>query len=236
MPRLLIAITFLLFSAGSAAAVGPSFEVWTAAETQLTLSPETDPNLAWHDVIPDRFRIYTEHQFAHDIGLQQSLLRVGPIWNLLPWFSYSMHLTSAGFPSSTNNFNQEVRLEFEPTFRGEFLPEFRWVNRHRFEYRMRPDSQFWRYRTRLGLNYHIPDSPFTPLISNEFHFHLDGTGFNQNRFLLGVSYQLNPSTQISLSYLNRMVLNSNQWIAENGLMLSMFYSSREDGLFQGQSD
>lgn len=214
----------------------PSFEFWGSSEFQLTLSPETDPNLAWHDIIPDRLRIYSEQQFAHDVGLQQALLRVGPIWNLLPWFSLALHGTSAAMPSSSGRFNQELRLELEPTFKGQFIPELRWANRHRLEYRMRPDRHFWRYRTRLALNYHIPDSEWTPFVSNEFHFEPGGSGFYQNRALLGISYQFNPSTQVSLSYLNRVVMSDNQWVDENGLWLSIFYASREEGVFQMQSD
>lgn len=217
----------------------PSFEFWGSSEFQMTLSPETDPNLAWHDIIPDRFRIYTEHQFAHDLGLQQTLWRMGPIWNLLPFLTVAMHVTSSSFPSSSSSaFNQEVRLELEPTFKGEFLPELRWSNRHRIELRLRPNEQFWRYRTRFALNYHIPDSPLTPFVSNEFHFVSNGAGFSQNRAQLGLSYQLTDSTQISLSYLSRLVHASSNspWVAENGLWLSVFYSSREDGLFQMQAD
>lgn len=216
------------------------YEFWAASEVQLTLSPETDPNLAWHDVIPDRLRLYTEHQFFTDIGLQQALYRVGPIWNLLPWLTYSMHLTSAVQPTSENQFNQEVRLEMEPTFRGaifpELIPGFRWANRHRFEYRMRSDRQFWRYRTRLVLNYHFPDTPLTTFASNEFHFELNERGFNQNRAMLGVGWQINDSTQLSLGYLNRMVLSDGQWNPEHGLVLNLIYSSREDGIFQMQAD
>lgn len=121
----------------------PSFEFWGSSEFQMTLSPETDPNLAWHDIIPDRFRIYTEHQFAHDLGLQQTLWRMGPIWNLLPFLTVAMHITSSSFPSSSSSaFNQEVRFELEPTFKGEFLPELRWSNRTAWSCACVPTSIF----------------------------------------------------------------------------------------------
>ena len=236
-----LTVTFTLGLGLPAAANTPSFEFWGSTEFQLMLSPETDPNLAWHDIIPDRFRVYSELQFAHDIGLQQSMLRIGPIWNLLPWLTVAAHVSSAGMPTSEGRFNQEVRLEFEPSLKGSITPDLRWANRHRLEYRMRPDRQFWRYRTRANMSYHFPDSPWTPFIANEFHFVTDPAyngnfGFSQNRAMLGISYQINPSTQVSLSYLNRLVHTGTGWIDENGLFFSLFYASNEDGIFQMNAD
>lgn len=211
-----------------------SFEVWGATEFQLNLSPEAGSFLDWNDLLPNRLRIYTEQQFAHDIGLQQASFRLGPIWNPLPGFSLAAHVSSVAFPTSEQDFGQETRFELEPSFKGQLLG-LHWSNRHRLEYRLRPQRQFWRYRTRLALHYPLPGSPWTPFVSNELHFE-PGAGFQQNRLLLGLSCQLSPSTQLSLSYLNRLVLNHNQWTPENGLMLSLIYTSQDEGLFQSQAD
>jgi hypothetical protein len=211
------------------------FETWTSTEFQLNISHEPIPVLGWHDLIPDRFRVYSEVQVAHDIGLQQLMLRMGPIWDFSPHFSLASHLTVTGFPGSERRFNQELRLELEPSFSGAFLPLLRWSNRHRLEYRMRPDQQFWRYRMRLGLSYQIPETPWTSFISNETHV-ISGNPtsvltFNQNRTLLGIAYQLSPSSQISLSYLNRLIMSGPNLAMENGLFFSFLYSSREEGIF-----
>lgn len=214
----------------------PSFEFWTGTEFQFTLSPETDPELAWHDVIPDRFRVFSELQYANDLGLQQLLVRMGPIWNLMPWLTVASHFTAATFPAAGGSYGQEIRLELEPTFKGTLFPNLNWSNRNRFEYRIRADRQFWRLRHRLSLNYRLPESDFTPFIGNELFFEPSGAGFSQNRFLLGLSYQVSPSAQISLSYLNRQVLHNLAWVTENGLVLSLIYTSNEEGIFQMFND
>lgn len=211
-------------------------EFWGSTEFQLNITEETSPLLAWHDVIPDRLRVYSEAQFASDLGLQQSLLRVGPVWVLWPWLNVATHLASVSAAGTDKQFIQELRCEFEPSLSGELLPDLRWNNRHRLEYRIRPDKQSWRYSTRLGLNYRIAKSNWTAFVSDELHFELSGSGLNQNRLLLGLSYQLTPSTQLSLSWINRLLPLETSWNAENGVFLSLYYSSQETGVFQMPAD
>lgn len=216
-----------------ASAQSASFEVWGSTEFQLAVVSKQAPIQLGMLFFPDYLRLYTELQYAHDIGLQQALFRFGPVWQLSPGLSLGTHLTSAALPAATGD-QQEVRLELEPTFKGQFQA-LNWANRHRLEYRMRPHRQFLRYRVRLALSYPLGDSPWTPFVSNELHFESD-VGLSQNRFLLGVSQSLNRSTQISLSYLHRWALQQGQWVPENGVMLSLLYTSRAESLFQLQAD
>jgi hypothetical protein len=215
-----------------------SFEFWGSTEFQLAFiskSPSIQPGTLF---FPDYLRLYTEQQYAHDLGLQQTLFRLGPVWLLSPGLSLGAHLTSAALPSPAREFQQEVRLELEPIFKGQFQA-LAWTNRHRLEYRIRSTRQFFRYRVRLALSYPLVDCPWTPFVSNELHFQSDfesGWGLSQNRFLLGLSQSLNHSTQFSLSYQHRWVLQQGQWVPENGLMLSLLYTSRAESLFQLQAD
>lgn len=225
----------------SAQAQALKAELWLANEFQLTLSPETDPNLAWHDIIPDQMRFYTELQEGPLFpDIHQLLWRIGPIWNLTPHFSFSAHFTSAAVKNvSTRRFVEEKRLELEPLFRGSFGENINWTNRHRVEYRIRADNQRFRYRNRLGLSFRIPDSDWTPFISSEFFFDFGGEGLNQNRSVLGVGYQINPSLRLNLNYMIRFVKQTGTtdvWDPIHVLFLSMAYISKEDGVFQMQSD
>lgn len=213
-------------------------EIWAASEVILTLSPETDPNLAWHDIIPDGFRLYTELQEAPNFpDIHQLLWRMGPIWNLSPHFSFSTHFSNAAVQNlETRSFIEEHRLEFEPLFRGKLLPWLSWANRHRLEYRIRVGSQRWRYRNRFALSVEESDRNWIPFISSEFFFDLSEEGLNQNRTTLGISWQLNPSIRLNLSYMIRFVKIQNLWDPIQVAFISLTYTSREGGIFQMQSD
>lgn len=221
----------------AAPAYSQNAEFWAASEFQLTLSPETDPNLAWHDVIPDRLRVYTQlTSSVRTQGMYQLLWRVGPIWNLLPNFSYAMHTTAADYQRNGTLYGQELRLEAEPVFKGSFTPEWHWSNRHRLEYRIRTSGLGWRYRFRLGTDYDLPGVPFSAFTSSEAFFDLTGVGFNQSRNTLGLSWKLNDSLRMNLSYLLRFERETTAWRTDHIMFVSMAYSSQEDGIFQMQPD
>lgn len=216
-------------------------ELWLASEFQLTLSPETDPNLAWHDIIPDQLRFYTELQEGPVFpDIHQLLWRVGPIWNLTPNFSFAAHLTNSAVQNLANRgFVEEHRLELEPLFRGKFGENFAWANRHRIEYRVRINNQRFRYRNRLALSFNQPGSDWTPFVSSEFFFDLGGEGLNQNRSVVGVGYQLNSSLRLNFNYMIRFVKQSGGlevWDPIHVAFISLSYVSQEDGVFQMQSD
>ncbi len=215
-------------------------ELWLASEFQLTLSPETDPNLAWHDIIPDQLRFYTELQEGPVFpDIHQLLWRIGPIWNLTPQFSLAAHFTNSAVQNLENRrFIEEHRLELEPLFRGKFNEQIGWANRHRIEYRVRADNQRFRYRNRLALSFNQPGSDWTPFVSSEFFFDFGGEGLNQNRSVVGVGYQLNPSLRLNLSYMVRFVKQSgsNAWDPIHVAFVSLSYQSQEGGVFQMQSD
>ena len=124
----------------------------------------------------------------------------------------------------------------EPQFKAELFPRLWASNRHRFEYRWRPQTAWWRYRTRLAFSYVIPESPLTPFTSSEIHYNFDDKGFNEIRNLLGVSYNLNPSTGLNLAYIFRLTSENQAWLPHHGMVLSLQYHSREDGIFQMQAD
>lgn len=233
----------VLLAAFAALANEPSFELWTSTETQLTLSPETDPALRLHDVIPDRLRLYTELQAADDLGLQQLLARVGPLWNLQPWLQVATHGTMVARPTSEGAFGQEGRIELEPTFKVHLPLGLAAANRHRLELRLRPDLTFWRYRLRLGLSHPLGKSPVTPFLSDEVHWVTDGAGlwsYAQNRINAGFNLRLDGSTQLALAWIGRQVVDGvgrdREVIPENGLLISLVYQSAEDGLFQLNAD
>ena len=130
-------------AAAPARATEPDFEFWSSSDFLLKLRPDANPEFAWHDIVPHSFRVYTELQFAHDTGLQQALVRTGPVWHPVPWFHYALYLTSVAQSGSSDRFAPSMRFELEPTFEGQFLPELRWSNRHRLDYR-RHRSGAWR--------------------------------------------------------------------------------------------
>ncbi len=233
--RLFLAILFLTLIAPVSHAQGGLF--WKATEVQLMLSPETDPNLAWHDIIPDQLRIYSELQVGSEMGIYQSLIRTGPIWNLLPHFSVAAHVTTAAHQLTPGVFDQELRLELEPTFKGRFNTAIQWANRNRIEYRMRNSRDpHFRYRSRIAINFSDPESAWTPFLSQELFFDLGANFLSQTRTMIGTSYQINDSLSLSLSYLLRNNLRSGEWLVENGLFLTLRYTSKEDGIFQMVAD
>lgn len=231
-------LTALLLTPLPAQAQRLRTEIWTSSEVLMTLSPETDPNLAWHDIIPDRLRIYTELQEGPTFpDIHQLLWRTGPIWDLTPNFSFSTHFTNIAVQNlEIRSFIEEHRIEFEPLFRGKLLPWLSWANRHRLEYRIRVGNQRLRYRNRISFSFEQPDRDWTPFISSEFFFDLAEEGLNQNRTTMGIAWQLNPSMRLNLSYMIRFVKSQNLWDPIQVAFVSLSYTSREGGIFQMQSD
>lgn len=233
---------FLTICLAAVAVCSPAYadrsEIWAASEIQLILSPETDPGLAWHDIIPDRFRLYTELQEGPTFpDMHQMLWRVGPIWDLAPFFSVATHFTNIAIQDlDDRQFIEEHRFELEPTFNGKFFPWMNWNNRQRLEYRVRADGNRWRYRNRVGLSFPIPETPFSPFVSSELFVGLNGEGLTQNRNTLGLSWQVNPSIRLSASYMLRLVQEPTGWQPIHVAFLSLGYVSQESGILQTSAD
>jgi len=210
-------------------------EFWSASEFLLSMHQE-EHELSLESLIPDRFRVYTQLNSGQRAeGLYQLLWRVGPVWNPTPFLSYSMHLTNASFLGREERFGREVRFEAEPLLKGSFLPGFNWSNRHRLEYRLRNNGNSWRYRTRAGLDYEIPDWPVTAFLTSEYFFETTHNGFNQNRNTLGLSFKINQSVRLNLSYMLRFE-QSDRWYTTHTGYLTLAYSSQEDGIFRQQAN
>ncbi|PIQ24395.1 hypothetical protein COW36_24395 [bacterium (Candidatus Blackallbacteria) CG17_big_fil_post_rev_8_21_14_2_50_48_46] len=229
----------LSFSFGCSAAQAQTFksEIWLASEFQLTLTSEPEAKLGWHDFIPDRFRVYTELQEGPVFPeMHQLLWRLGPIWEVTPNFSVATHFTQAANQRlPEHQFVEEHRLEFEPLLRGRLLPWLSWANRQRLEYRIRSQEQRWRYRNRLAFSFDTPDRVWTPFVSSEFFFDLN-EGLNQNRSVVGVAWQLNPSIRLNFNYMLRFVKEQDNWNPIHVAFFSLSYLSQESGIFQMLAD
>jgi hypothetical protein len=235
---LMAGLLWLGWNATPARAQNLKTEIWTASEILLKISPELDPGLNWHDIWPDTLRLYTELQEGPGFpSMSQLLWRMGPIWDLHPNFSLATHFTNAVAQNlRQKTFIEEHRFELEPTIRGRLLPWLAWANRQRLEYRIRPDHQRWRYRNRIGLSIDLPDKNWIPFLSSEFFFDLSGEDFNQNRSIVGLGWQINPSIRMNFSYIFRSLKQQGVWETSHVAFISLIYTSRENAIFQLQSD
>ena len=174
-------------------------ESWNGFEVRLPLSEG-------RGLMPNTLRLATDVRYAGRAGgLYQNLLRVGPIWDLHPNLLMAAHVTAMANRSGAGAYEQEHRLDLEPSLRG------RWglvgVNdRNRLEVRLGTAAPRWRYRNQLWLNFAPADARWIPFVWDEVLIDLAGTsimGFTQNRASVGIGRMLSDSTRLNLGYVLR---------------------------------
>jgi hypothetical protein len=134
-------------------------------------------------------------------GLAQQFVRIGPIFEVTPWFFLAMHGTIYADRLADGRFDQEARFELEPNFQGR-LWRFTWSDRNRLEYRWRESVQRVRYRNQLRINYAPPGARWIPYVWNEALFDV-AAGFNENRLTAGIGRMLRPNIRLEAGYLLR---------------------------------
>lgn len=199
MRRNLIAILAFASTLTAATPALADTESWNALEVRLPLAKPAS-------LAPTSLRFATEVRYADRMdGLYQSFFRIGPIWDVHPNLSVAAHVTAAALQGAEAAFEQEHRLELEPSLRWRWgLAAF--SDRNRLEYRWGSAGPRWRYRNQLWLNLAAADAQWIPFVWDEVLLDLSGTspgGFTQNRASLGVGRMLGDTTRLNVSYVLR---------------------------------
>ncbi|PIQ28181.1 hypothetical protein COW36_04915 [bacterium (Candidatus Blackallbacteria) CG17_big_fil_post_rev_8_21_14_2_50_48_46] len=194
-------------------------ELWNAVDVRIPLQKEN----IW---LPSRFDTFTVSQLAprFDGGLGILRFSLGPQWDFTPGFSLGLlgDIIYVGIPGGKST--QEYRFNIEPVFRGKFMPELKWIDRTRIEYRYFPTRSNWRVRNLLRLNWTGFSEAWIPYLANEVFIEYP-QGFNQNRSILGVRHVFDRSLQMDMGYMQRWRKgNDNTWTADHILMLFLFFA------------
>jgi hypothetical protein len=149
---------------------------------------------------PDRLRIWTDSRFGFRYpGLGQQFLRIGPLWELHPNLFVAFHGVGYADQVRPGVYDQEYRLEAEPNLVWA-LGDWSISDRNRLEYRWRPSEQRWRYRNLLRASWRPEGWRVFPYVWDEVLVDLSGLGLNQNRAMIGLSFDLWKGQRLDVGY------------------------------------
>jgi hypothetical protein len=151
-------------------------------------------------------------------GLAQQFVRVGPLFEPVDWLYIAVHGTIYADHRPDGSFDQEARLEIEPTFSFRIW-HFTFSDRNRLEYRWRESGVRVRYRNQLRVNYAPRGLRFIPFVWDEVLFDLRD-GFNENRFQAGLGFVLSSHTRLDVGYMLRM--RAPDWGRDHIAVVSLF--------------
>jgi|SRR5688572_20433749 len=153
-------------------------------------------------------------------GLAQQFLRVGPLLDAAPWLFLAVHGTIYADRRPDGTFDQEARLEVEPTFHGK-VGRLQIQDRNRLEYRWRESGARVRYRNQLWLRYGPLAKRYVPFVWDEVLFDARD-GFNENRLSLGLGFMLSATTRLDVGYLLRSRIVADEWQHDHLLLVYFF--------------
>ncbi|MBO9539108.1 DUF2490 domain-containing protein [bacterium] len=215
---LAIAAAALFYPASARADV----QSWNGIEVRLPLSTGEGP-------FPESLRFVTDARYGAE-GLDQLSFRLGPLWELSPHLMVGMHVSTFAAQETGGIFEQEHRLDLEPTLRLQW-GAFTWSDRNRLEYRYHQSGnaskESWRYRNQLRLSYAPAGAQWLPYASDEVLVDLSGAGLNQNRANLGVGRVLSDSMRLDIGYGYRSRLSSGgAWSHDHLGLVSLFIAPK----------
>lgn len=199
------------------------------ADAELWLWSEIRLPVATAEELPFRttFRVWNDYRFnRRSDGLHQIFLRAGPLVDLTPWLVVGVQGTVYADRLPTGDFEEERRVELEPTFHGRWGP-MTFSDRNRVEYRWRKSGDSVRYRNQLRVNYAPQENILIPFVWNEVLVEISERGFNQNRLMAGLGIVTAPSTRIELGYMWRAREVVDTWFNDHIAVLYLFYNGWE---------
>ena len=191
-------------------AVTKDFQTWANFAITGSLSP-IDTELS-----KVRYLALTQERFADDsTKFFQTLLRGGLGYEITPkfslWAGYDWLHTENVFVTEAFNINTPWQ---QFMWQNDFYENFSFVSRTRLEERFFQNTGelIWRLRQLVKVGMPIGFIPNTELIiSNELFINLNGIegiedpGLFENRFFIGLGYQINKNLGTQIGYLNQYV-------------------------------
>lgn len=194
--------------------------IWLVAESRVPFSADASAGAA-----PESLRLYTETRLAPTTNhVDEVFFRVGPIWELHEYLFLAAHGTAVINDAAAGPAN-ELRLELEPNLRGR-LGQFTFNDRNRLEYRLIDDESRFRYRNQFRLNWAPEGAKVMPFLSEEMLIDLSGLGFNQNRLIVGVGFQVRADTRLDAGYLLRSRYAANAWAHDHAFWAQLVYTPK----------
>lgn len=205
-------------------------EAWTMYDTRVRLTDEGGTF-----GVPDHMRFFSQFRFGPRYAwFGQGLLRMGPIWETHPNLTLATNVTNSLEQQSDRSYRQEVRLEFEPTLKGQW-GALEVTDRTRVERSWFGDgTDRWRVRNQVRVTYKPESWEVRPWVSEE-GFYILGTGFSENRFTLGASIPTADTDRLDIGYLLRARNTSAGWDLGHVLSLTMVFGPEKEPLFTGPS-
>jgi hypothetical protein len=174
---------------------------------QITATgPVTERLLAFVEAQP---RIGTKSD-SDDVDMRTMIARGALGWRVLPGWSL---WTGYGYTPTFNPERDEHRVFQQSLYEWQPGP-FSASNRTRLEQRWLEHAHdtSWRLRNQLRFAYPLPGHPTIALVvADEIFANLNTvdtapvSGFDQNRFFAGISYQVNSVLRIEVDYVNQVV-------------------------------
>jgi hypothetical protein len=188
---------------------------WMVTEYRLPIVnlPPRLPRFWW--------RVLAETRLSADLGgLYQQYLRTGPVFEPTDWLFVPVHATIYADKLPDGRFEQEARLEVEPTFNWRIW-KLTFADRNRLESRWRPDQHTrLRYRNQFRINYAPKGARFIPFVWDEVLFDLTD-GFNENRFTAGLAFMIQSNVRLDVGYLLRTRKSMGEWSNSHFALLNM---------------
>lgn len=219
-----LAVALALFAPALPARAG--VESWNGFDVRLPLSQGGG-------LVPGSLQLVTELRYGAQ-GIDQLSTRVGPLWELTPYLGLGAHVAAYAEQGAGRGFDQEMRLDLEPTFRLR-LGAFSWTDRNRLEHRQRQVAgarrESWRYRNQLRLTYAPEGAAWRPYVSEEVVVDLSGGGFNQNRANVGIGRVLSDATRLDVGYgLRSRLEDDGRWSHDHLALVSFSFAPRADAV------
>jgi hypothetical protein len=188
--------------------------LWIETRVPIVGRAPTLPRLSWRILSDTRLTVNSG-------GLFQQYLRTGPVFDVTKWLVLAVHGTIYADRRPDGSFEQEARLEVEPTFQLN-VAGFRIADRSRLEFRWRPAHSRLRYRNQLRVAYWPEGWPAFPVVWNEFL--IDATdGYSENRFVAGVGIPWAKGRyRVELAYMLRSRRAGDVWTHDH-FALPYFY-------------
>jgi hypothetical protein len=196
-------------------------ESWNVLEVRIPLERVS----LWS---PRALRAVTSSRFGFRYGgLGVSNLRVGPLWQPVPWLMLGLHASAYAEQAPGGAFNQMLRLEAEPNLQGA-IGDLQLNDRSRLEWRVTPTDAWLRYRNQLRATYQPARWGWWPTISHELAWDLRATppfDLVQSRFTVGLARVLNRATRLTTEYMWRHRPDLQQgWVQDHVVVMTMFFA------------
>lgn len=214
--RRVIPVGILLMLLGPGLARAADGGAWTWVEYR-------QPVVGDHTGVVPRvsLRLFTDTRLMGAAGgLAQQFIRVGPIFDIQPWFYVALHGTVYADRRPTGLIEPEARLEVEPNFSWRLGP-LTFNDRNRMEYRFRESGRRARYRNQLRVSYAPPGARWIPFVWNEWLVDT-ARGYNENRLAGGIGRMLASHVRLEVAYLYRTREIAEVWQHDHIALLYLF--------------